>query len=115
MLGVHPASTLDEVQLFNPKTNRMANNESEAQAEKPVTRRDFGALGSKQIEEWFTYHSPVADQPERYKAIRHKAKELAFVILDCTPPGADQTAAMRKLRECVMTANASIALEHPAT
>lgn len=63
------------------------------------------------IENWFTYHSPSGNQPERYEAIRSKAKELARVILDNTPPSADQTAAFRKLRECVMTANASIACE----
>lgn len=63
------------------------------------------------IEDLFTYHPPTGDQPARYVAIRDKAKELAHVIIACTPVCADQTAAIRKLRECVMTANASIALE----
>jgi len=35
--------------------------------------------------------------------------ELALVILEHTPPSADQSAAIRKVREAVMTANASIA------
>lgn len=64
-----------------------------------------------EIEEIFTYHPPKGDQLERYQKIRDKAKELALTIRECTPPSADQTAAIRKLRECVMTANASIALE----
>ncbi len=63
------------------------------------------------INEWFTYHAPKDGQPKRYEAIRNKAKELATIIVESTPPSADQTAALRKLRECVMTANASIALE----
>lgn len=63
------------------------------------------------IDDLFTYHGPTGDQPARYDAIRTKAKELAHVIVDQTPPSADQTAAIRKLRECVMTANAAIALK----
>jgi hypothetical protein len=63
------------------------------------------------IEEWFKYHAPTEDQITALKAIREKAKELAYVILENSPPSADQTAAFRKLRECVMTANAAIVLE----
>lgn len=62
------------------------------------------------LPEIFKYHSPKEDQPQRYEAIRNKALELANVICDNTPPSADQTAAIRLLREAVMTANASIAL-----
>ena len=62
------------------------------------------------VDELFTYHKPTGDQPERYEAIREAAKTFARVLLDNTPPSADQTAAIRKLRESVMTANASIAL-----
>ncbi len=68
-------------------------------------------ITDKQIEEWFTYHSPKEGQPARYEAIRSKAKELAKVIAENTPPSADQTFAIRQLRMAVMTANASIALE----
>lgn len=65
----------------------------------------------EEIEKLFTYHAPKAGQPERYQVLRNKAKELAGVIVQVTPQGADQSAAIRKLRECIMTANASIALE----
>ena len=61
------------------------------------------------ITNWFTYHSPSVDDQENYVAIRDKARELALVILNRTPPSADQSAAIRLLREAVMTANASIA------
>jgi hypothetical protein len=57
----------------------------------------------------FIYHAPKGDQTERYQKIRDKAKELAELILECAPQSADQTAAIRKVREAVMTANAAIA------
>ena len=62
------------------------------------------------IENWFTYHVPGESQIESLKQIRAAAKNLARVILENTPTGADQAAAFRKLRECVMTANAAVAL-----
>lgn len=63
------------------------------------------------IDEVFTYHAPKAGDPEKYEAIRGKAKELAQVILDNCPGCADRSDALRKVREAVFTANASIALE----
>lgn len=64
---------------------------------------------AKKIDNWFTYHPPTVADVERYMTIRDAAKTLAHTILDNTPSSADQTASIRKLRECVMTANASIA------
>jgi hypothetical protein len=63
------------------------------------------------VDDIFTYHAPHGDQPERYEKIRAAAKAFAHVIIDNTKPCADQAAAIRLLRECVMTSNASIALE----
>lgn len=62
------------------------------------------------LDQMFTYHPPGVDDIKRYEMIRAKARELAGVIVEQTPPCADQSAAIRKLRECVMTANAAIAL-----
>lgn len=62
------------------------------------------------LDDIFTYHDDPAAIPH-YEAIREKAKELAHVIIDHTPASADQTAAIRLLREAVMTANAAIALK----
>lgn len=67
-------------------------------------------MTKEEIDNTFKYHAPKADQPARYEAIREKAKELAELIVASTPKCADQTAAIRKLRECVMTANAAIAI-----
>jgi len=66
---------------------------------------------SAKIEDIFTYHAPVGDDPQKYEKIRNFAKTMAYVILECTPECADQTAAIRLLRESVMTANAAIALK----
>ena len=62
------------------------------------------------IEKIFTYHSPTKEQATKYQAIRSKAKELAEIIVAITPYCCDQEFAIRKLRECVQIANASIAL-----
>lgn len=66
-------------------------------------------IEQKDIENWFSYHAPNAEQVEQYKTLRDAAKEFAKLIVSITPPSADQTAAIRLLRECVMTANAAIA------
>ena len=66
-------------------------------------------ITKEQLENWFTYHSPEGDEQSRYLAIREAGKHLAATIVDTTTPSADQTAAVRKVREAVMTANAAIA------
>lgn len=69
----------------------------------PVTKEN--------VDDVFTYHAPKPGQPEAYEAIRADARRLARTILEHTKPSADQQAALRQLRETVMTANACIALE----
>jgi len=63
------------------------------------------------IDDVFSYHATEADQIPKYKVIRAKAKEFAQVLIDNCPSCADRSAALRLLRESVMTANASIALK----
>lgn len=63
------------------------------------------------IDQLFTYHAPNEDQTRRYQALRQAARVLGYTIIANVPSSADRTAAIRKLRECVMTANAAIALE----
>lgn len=67
-------------------------------------------ITDQEIENIFTYHPATPEQQAKYKAIRSGAMAFARILLDNTPACADQTAALRKLRESVMTANASIAL-----
>lgn len=63
------------------------------------------------IDELFTYHSPTPEQIEKLALVRNTARELADVIVMACPRSADRSAAIRKLRDAVMTANASIVLQ----
>lgn len=62
------------------------------------------------LDNWFSHHPPQTEQDvARYELIRSAGREFARVVLNNTPNCADQTAALRKIREAVMTANAAIA------
>lgn len=56
------------------------------------------------------YHSPKADQPKRYEAIRTKAKELAHLINESCPESREKSLALTNLQQTTMWANASIAI-----
>lgn len=66
-------------------------------------------MTKEQLDNWFSYHAPSADQQVAYGKLRTEALQFANAINDLVPESADKTAAIRKLRECVMTANAAIA------
>lgn len=57
----------------------------------------------------FAHHTCDDDQLRRIENVRKMAVLMAKEIEASTPPCADQSAAIRKLRESVMTANAAIA------
>jgi hypothetical protein len=59
----------------------------------------------------FSHHQPTPEKLVHYDAIHAGAKRFAEVILTNTPPSADQTAALRLLREAAMMANAAVALD----
>lgn len=59
----------------------------------------------------FKYHQPSEGQIERIAAVRSGCITLAKLIMSCTQDGPDQTAALRKLHECMMTANKAIVCE----
>lgn len=61
------------------------------------------------LENWFTYHPPTDETIPKYKLVRDSALVFARVVHDNCPAGPDRSAAIRKIREAVMTANASIA------
>lgn len=61
------------------------------------------------IEHRFTYHSPKPGQPEKYVALREKAKELATLIEENCPDSWEKETAFIRLDEVIMWANASIA------
>lgn len=64
---------------------------------------------NEKIENAFTYHPPKEGQPEKYEALRKKAKQLAYVVDGVCPDSREKSLAMTKLEEVVMWANASIA------
>lgn len=66
-------------------------------------------ISQQDLDNWFTYHSPTPDQIPKYQEIREAGKKLAEAIVKNTPASADQSAAIRLVREAVMTANAAIA------
>ena len=63
----------------------------------------------KNFENIYTYHAPKNTQPQRYEAIRKKARELATLIELSCPESSEKTTAYTRLEEAVMWANASIA------
>lgn len=67
------------------------------------------AITGDTLENWFSYHPPRPEQLPKYEAIRNAGLNLAEIILANTPGCADQTAALRKVREAVATANMAIA------
>lgn len=64
---------------------------------------------SEQLENWFTYHTPTSDQVVAYAKLRSSALSFAMAINELCPDSADKSAAMRLVRESVMTANCAIA------
>lgn len=66
---------------------------------------------TQDLDHIFKYHSPRPDQLPKYEEIRNSGKYFAQIIQRNTPPGPDQDSAIRKIREAVMIANASVALD----
>jgi alkanesulfonate monooxygenase SsuD/methylene tetrahydromethanopterin reductase-like flavin-dependent oxidoreductase (luciferase family) len=62
-------------------------------------------IQNEQLQNWFTYHAPNGQDVEAYARIRDAGAEFARAIIRDTPASADQTDAIRKVREAVMTAN----------
>jgi hypothetical protein len=68
------------------------------------------------LQNWFSYHPPADDKTRQaYEEIRAMGYQFGVLLTLLVPPGPDQSAAIRKLREVVMTANAGIACAEPPT
>ena len=63
----------------------------------------------EELEKRFTYHPPKPGQPEIYKEVRDKAKELASLIVYVSKKSRERSLALTKLEEVVMWTNAGIA------
>lgn len=68
-------------------------------------------ITSENVDDVFSYHAPTSDQQAQIDDVRDAAKVFAHAILARVPTCADQQAALRKVREALMTANAAIVLE----
>ncbi len=66
------------------------------------------------LNEMFLYHPASEAQRESYLSIRAAALLFASAVYKHCPPCADTNAAVRKIREAVMTANAAVALDPAA-
>ncbi|MGM1047615.1 MAG: DUF7681 family protein [Bacillota bacterium] len=64
---------------------------------------------NEQIENNFKYHAPKPGQPEKYTAIRDKAKELAYLIDAEVPNSREKSLALTNLEQAIMWANAAVA------
>jgi hypothetical protein len=63
----------------------------------------------KNLDNNFVYHAPKPGQPERYTAIRDKAKEFALFLMENCPSSRELSVALTELETSVMWANAAIA------
>lgn len=70
---------------------------------------DMPPITDEQLTNWFEYHAPTEKQIGDYFDLRRSGHALAMAIRNRCPPCVDTTAAIRKVREAVMTANAAIA------
>jgi hypothetical protein len=68
------------------------------------------ALTDYEIEQRFTYHKPIGNQPSRYERIRAKARELALLLRNACPESRERSVAMTNLQQAIMWSNASIAI-----
>jgi hypothetical protein len=67
------------------------------------------SMSEKDLDNWVSYYAPHAGRAEKFEAIRAAGTAFAQVVCEYTPPSALQTAAVRKIREAMYTANAAMA------
>ncbi len=68
------------------------------------------AITLNNVEDVVNYHKPSEDELAQIGALRSGAAHFIRTIVLNAPPCADTTAAIRKVREALMTANAAIVL-----
>jgi hypothetical protein len=69
----------------------------------------MGNLPGADFDKIYQYHAPKAGQPEKYEALRSKAKEFACLIDQFCPDSREKAVAFTQLETAVMWANAAIA------
>jgi len=71
----------------------------------------YRTFGMREIMDIFSYHPPTPEQRETYEFINLAFQQCALKITTLLPNGPGKTAAMRKLADARMAANAAVALE----
>lgn len=67
------------------------------------------AVDEAKIDRWFSRINPRRkDHDDAYEAIRDAARQLSLTILKNSPPCADQSDAIKKVREARLTAYEAI-------
>lgn len=74
------------------------------------TRNPYEEFWYNELEEGFKYHKPNEEQVKAIEAIRAKSKELAQLIVEVVPEGAEKIQAITYIRQAIMFANAGIAI-----
>ena len=69
----------------------------------------FTSKHEEDLDRRFTYHSPHANQPERYVILRQNARIFAEHITKMCPPSRETSLALTNLEQAIMWANAAIA------
>lgn len=69
--------------------------------------------GHDLVDRLLTYRRPGEDGAQRMDAIRADFIHLGHLVVDLTPPGPDQTTAIRKLHEACQAAIGAIACNEP--
>ena len=72
-----------------------------------LNRSEVESVSDKDLDDWVSSHQPQAGQAEKYETIRAAGRRFVQVVCDCTPPSAEQRAAIRKIHEAMY--NAAIA------
>jgi hypothetical protein len=71
----------------------------------------MSTLTRADVHHMVSYHPMNDKQREQSETIRNAAEAMINTIRDNSPTSADQSAAIRKVREALMTANSAIANE----
>jgi hypothetical protein len=68
-------------------------------------------LMKEMLDNVFKYHAPTPEDVVHYEALRAAAKQFAATVFEHSPTCADQSVAIRKIREALHIANAAVALK----
>lgn len=107
----HRESIVDQEKTSDPRDRERRDTGPRPgfQGEEVMARAIRPISDAEIIEELFKHHAPTYEQGQRMEILRGVTKTLAALIIHTVPPCADRTAAIRKLGECLMTANRAVA------